>query len=304
MRLLPEGIDEMSANFRWGVEWRLRMIEDVVCTPQASGIGGPGVEESMERARRAAQRGDTEAEDAAFLDGMRAEVREGWKDFPERQLLADLFRRAALGRKGRARDKIARHNSRRPNHDEGLCVAKALVADIAAAARFDFAWESGAVSIILADQWASLDGKRRWAELRVYIDYAKSSQVYFDAVRRIEKRLQSRGESIPRPLARRWAEVAGGRLERPARKPLPPHRPVKPAQLMRDVEMRFAIEVLHSVGVPPMGAPVSGCGFVAEALGIPEDTVTRIWKRSFEIVLRQQMKATAERNGPFHTTES
>ena len=65
--------------------------------------------------------------------------------------------------------------------------------------------------------------------------------------------------------------------------------------------MRFAIEVLRSVGVPPMGAPVSGCGFVAEALGIPEDTVTRIWKRSFEIVLRQQMKATAERNGPFHT---
>ena len=36
MRLLPEGIDEMSANFRWGVEWRLRMIEDVVCAPQGS----------------------------------------------------------------------------------------------------------------------------------------------------------------------------------------------------------------------------------------------------------------------------
>ena len=34
MRLLPEGIDEMSANFRWGVEWRLRMIEDVVCAPR------------------------------------------------------------------------------------------------------------------------------------------------------------------------------------------------------------------------------------------------------------------------------
>ena len=301
MRLLPEGIDEMSANFRWGVEWRLRMIEDVVCTPQASGTGGPGVEESMERARRAAQRGDTEAEDAAFLDGMRAEVREGWKDFPERQLLADLFRRAALRRKGRPRDKIARHNSRRPNHEEGLRVAKALVADIAAAARLDFAWESEAVSIVLADQWASLDRKRRRAALSVYIDYANSSPVYFDAVRRIREKSHNQGEPIPHPLTRRRAEVAGGRLERPAKNPLPPHRPVKPAQLLRDIEMRFAIEVLRGVGVPPMGAPVSGCGFVAEALGIPEDTVTRIWKTSFEIVLRQQMKATAERTGPFHT---
>ena len=53
----------------------------------------------MERARRAARRGDREAEDAAFVDGMRAEVREGWKDFRERRLLADLYRRAALRRR-------------------------------------------------------------------------------------------------------------------------------------------------------------------------------------------------------------
>ena len=158
MRLLPEGIDEMSANYRWGVEWRLRIIEEVVCAPPTSGTGGPGIEESMERARRAARRGDREAEDAAFVDGMRAEVREGWKDFRERRLLADLYRRTALRRqKGRPRDKITRHNSRRPTYDEGLRVAKALLADIAATARFDFAWESEAVSIVLADQWASLD---------------------------------------------------------------------------------------------------------------------------------------------------
>ena len=77
MRLWPESADEMSANYRWGVEWRLRMIEEVVCAPQGSRTGGPGMEESMERARRAAQRGDTEAEDAAFVAAMTAEVREG-----------------------------------------------------------------------------------------------------------------------------------------------------------------------------------------------------------------------------------
>ena len=58
----------------------------------------------MERARRAAQRGDTEAEDAAFVAAMTAEVREGWEDFRERRLLADLYRRAALRRQGRPRD--------------------------------------------------------------------------------------------------------------------------------------------------------------------------------------------------------
>ena len=131
--MLPEGIDEMSANYRWGVEWHLRIVEEVVCAPHTSGSGGPGVEESMARARRAAQRGDREAEDAAFLDGMRAEVREGWKDFPERRLLADLYRRAALRREsGRSRDDDHR---RLPTHGEGLLVAKAMLADIAAARR-------------------------------------------------------------------------------------------------------------------------------------------------------------------------
>ena len=304
MRLWPEGIDEMSANYRWGVEWRLRMIEEVVSAPQVSETGEPGMEESMERARRTAQRGDTEAEDSAFVDAMTAEVREGWRDFPERQLLADLFRRTALRRKSRPRNSIARHNSRRPNHDEGLRVAKALVADIAAAARFDFAWESEAVSIVLADQWASLDRKRRRAALSVYIDYANSSPVYFDADRRIREKFHNQGEPIPRPLTRRRAEVAGGGLERPAKNPLPPHRPAETEQLLREVKIRTAIEVLRSVGIPPRGTLVSGCRIVAEAVGLSEDTVTRIWKRPFEVMMRQHMKAIAERNGPFHTTES
>ena len=87
----------------------------------------------MARARRGAQRGDREAEDSAFLDGMRAEVREGWKDFPERRVLADLYRQAALRREsGRSRDDDDR---RFPTHGEGLLVAKAMLADIAAARR-------------------------------------------------------------------------------------------------------------------------------------------------------------------------
>ena len=300
MRLLPEGIDEMSANFRWGVEWRLRMIEDVVCAPQGSRPGGPGMEESMERARRAAQRGDREVEDAAFLDGMRAEVREGWKDFPERQLLGDLFRRAALRRKGRPRDKIARHNSRRPTYDEGLRVAKALLADIAATARFDFAWESEAVSIVLADHGplsiASAAGPR-----------CRSTSTTPTPARSTSTRSHASRRSFVAGASPSPAPSPGGGRRLPAGAcsvpPGSPSHPIAPPNRRgaREVDIRFAIEVLRSVGVPPMGTPVSGCGFVAAALNIPEDTVTRIWKTSFELMMRQQMKATAERTGPFHT---
>ena len=235
------------------------------------------------------------------MAAMTAEVREGWKDFPERRLLADLYRRAALRRqKGRPCDSIARHNSRRPTHEEGLRIARAMVADIAAATRFDFAWgvrsrvdRSGRPMGVSRQQTppGRVVGLHRLLQIQ---------PVYSDAVRRIGEKSHNQGEPIPRPLARWRAEAADGLRRPPARNPLPPHRPAKPAQL-REVKIRIAIEVLRSVGVQPMGTPVSGCGFVAEALDIPEGIVTRIWKRPFELMMRQQMKATAERNGPFHT---
>ncbi len=285
MRLLPQGIPEASRNFRWGIELRLQLIDEVVCDPQAVDIGGPRMEEAEERIHRAVERGDTETEEAAFADYMRAQVRESWQTFRERQLLIDLYRRAARRREGRG----SPNSRRRPFPREGLRVARAMLANIAATARFDFAWESEAVSTALADQWASRDGKRRPAELRVYIDYAGASRAYFDALQCIEKKLHSRGESIPRPLDRWRAKVDGERLRSPDRKPIPPHCPVRPAHLVRDVDIQFTIEVLRRVGVRPNGTYVSGCRIVAEALkqvagagcnevALSEDTVKLIWK--------------------------
>ena len=315
MRLLSEGIGEAGVNLRWGIALSLQLIEEVVCAPQASMTGGLSMEESKERLRRAVQQRDTEAEDAAFVDCMRAQVRERWKDFSERRLLADLYQREARRReKGPSRD----DNRRRPTHAEGLQVAKALLPNIAAAAGFDFEWESDAVSIVLADRWVALGDKRRSAALRYYIDRSRSSRAHFDALGHIVEKLDRRGEPIPRPLARWREEVAGELRRRPARKPIPSHRPVKPAQLVHDVEMQFAIEVLRRVGIPPMGTPVSGCRIVSEALkqiavatgrtelALSEDTVTRVWKarvweKPFEPVLRKHSKAIAERTGPFRT---
>ena len=75
------------------------------------------------------------------------------------------------------------------------------------------------------------------------------------------------------------------------------------------MRIQFVIEVLDRIGIKPNGSFVSGCRIVAEVLGIPEDRVRRIWKaciwrRSFMPVMRKQMKAIAERNGPFHTTKA
>ena len=140
------------------------------------------------------------------MDWMRAEVREWWKDFPEHPLLAELYRRAARRReKGGPRD--SRH---RPTHEEGLRVAKPMLANIANADQLDFEWESKVVSITLADQWVFLDGNRRPAELQDYIDRFRSSWAHFDALGHIVEKLHRRGEPIPRSLARWREEVASG----------------------------------------------------------------------------------------------
>ena len=202
MRLLPEGIGETGPNLQWAIECQLQLIEEVACAPQASGTGGPGREEAMEPIRRALKRRDKEATSAALVDWVRAEVREWWQAFPERRLLSDLYQRAALRGEGR---KSHDGPSGLPTHREGLLVAEALLADIAAADRFDFAWESEAVSTVLADQWLSLSGKRRPAALQDYIERSRFSRAYFDALRRIVEMLHSRGEFIPGPAR----QVAG-----------------------------------------------------------------------------------------------
>ena len=97
MRLLPEGIAELDPNIRWDIATRLQLIEDVVLGPQDSGIGTPTMEEATDRMRRAVEARDKKAEDEAIMDYMRAEVMAWLQDFPERQLLTDLYQRAAGG---------------------------------------------------------------------------------------------------------------------------------------------------------------------------------------------------------------
>ena len=123
MRLLTERVPELNPNLRWDIATRLQLIEDVVLGPQDSGIGTPTMEEATDRMRRAVEARDKKAEDEAIMDYMRAEVMAWWQDFPERQLLTDLYQRAARWRAATG----SLDSRRRPSYEEGLRVAKGLL---------------------------------------------------------------------------------------------------------------------------------------------------------------------------------
>ncbi len=305
MRMVLESAAEIDRKIRRDMEKRLQVIEEVALSPPASGTGGPGVEEAKERIRRALERSDRRAEDEAVVDSMRAGTRKWWPDFPEGQLLSDLFRRAARRRAGCG----SRDSRRRPSHGEGLRVARGLLADIPDTSQLDSEYESAAVSAILGTQLLTHIGESSPDELSDYIERSLSNRVYFDALWWICELLSDRGEAIPLPLFRWLREVAVGFRWRPAMMSGQSHRPVNWAHLERDVQVHFVIEVLFRVGVPPRGSNVSGCRIVSEAIELSEETVIRIWKerawkRSFEPELRKYVEATAARTGLYYTTEA
>ena len=260
------------------------------------------MEEAWERMRRAVARRDRKAEDAAIVDFMRAEVSTWWQDFPERRLLSELYRRDAL----RRAESGSLDSRRRPTHQEGLRVARGLLADILDPGPLNAEREAAAVSKGLAGQGLVSNIVPSRARVRECIKHSQSSRVHFDALRYICEELDKRGKPITGPLATWRQEVAEGRRRRPAMKPIPAHRPANPAQFARDIHIQFTIEMLRRVGVRPSSSNVSGCRIVSEALGLSEDTVTRTWKerpwkRSFAPVVRKYSEAITIRTG-LHAT--
>ena len=294
----------MDPIIRWGIETHLHLIEEVACGSEASGTGAPDMEEAAERIVQSLGM-DWKANEEAAVDRMRAEVTTWWQDFPERQLLTDLYRLAA-----RRKAKCGSADSRRdPSHDEGVRVARGLLAHIPDTGPWDYEWEYAAVSTVLAALLLPPIGIRSRPALRAYIKLSIRSRVFFDALRRICGELDSRDEAIPPMLARWRTEAALGHRRRPARKRRPSRRPVRPADVRRDLKIQLTIEILDRVGVPPRGRDVSGCRIVYETLqpsegdqGLSEDTVERIWKRRiwkkpFKPVMRKHSQDIAERTG-------
>ena len=299
------GVDELVGNVLWRFDKRLEVMEEIALDPQGSGTGGPSLMDGKIRLHRASKRGDREAEDEAVVDLIRAETRELWSGTPELKLLTKLYRRAAL-RKTRCGSADSR---RRPDLWEGLPVARRLLADVQGKKRFDPARESIDVTQTLVLHWLSHPERCQTCDLEDYIERSEASRAYFDALMYLVIAIKYRGKELPVPLFFWWMEYAVGLRRRPHLGPFPAHPPVKSANLVRDVQIHFTIEILRRVGVAPQGKKeVSGYEIVANVLGLSEDTVIRIWKeriweRPLEPVLRRYLEAVSERTGLVYDAE-
>ena len=301
MKLLPEGIAELDPNLRWMIRKHLRILEEAAREPRGSGTGELTLQETQRRMGDAVVRWDRKAEEVAIVDNLRVHIREWLRDFAERQLLTRLFERLA-----RRRENSGTHDSMRlPSHDERLRLAGALLVGLRRPDPLDTEREAATMARVLAGHGLVTYSFRRRARVRRFIRECRKSCVLFDALCDMVVEWQRWGEPIPRQLARWRQKVADGRLRRPDAQPIPPQRPANPAQLAYEMQIQFTIEILRRLGVPPRGTPVSGCGIVAEAMGISEATVVRIWKQctwrtSFLPAMRKYSKAIAIRTGLFH----
>ena len=279
--LLQTGVAGAASYLRWVVDKRLQAIEEFALDPQGFGIGCPGIVDAKTRQHRASLRGDREGEREAIADLIRAETRELWSGTRELRLLTELYRRA--DRRKRRKRRFESTYSRRP---------------------FDPVYESLEVTEALVLHWLYDSKGSKTRVLKAYIELSETNPDYFGALYRISHILVAGDKGFPDLLLKWWVEIACGRRSYPARKTLPAHRPVNSANFLRDVEIHFAIEVLHRVGVAPQGDEVSGCRIVAKAPGLKEYNVTRIWEIPLEPVLRRHLEAMSERTGLVYDTEA
>ena len=297
MRLLALDDSTVDANFQWIIETHLQIFEQIVCGTPVSKADQPSMDEGEAALHRAIASRDAEAEDEALVDMTKAHLLAWWQDFSEQHFLTELY-----GRSERRRTESGSPDSRRiPDHPDGLRVARALLADIHVIGPLDVVWEAAAITKALADLYFPPLSVRSRDLVRGYIQYSRSTQVFFDALHLICAELENRGEAIGGQLFSWRQAVADGRLRRPRMKPIPARRPAKPSQFARDIHLQFTIEILDRLGVPPRGNSASGCRIVAEASGIPIDTIERIWKvcpwrTSFIPLLQKYANDVAERH--------
>lgn len=302
MQVLPRGPRDVDSIILWSIRTRLRLVREIARDSQNPGTGKSGKEEEMPEFLRFVG-SDWKADEDDIVGYMRAEVWEWWQSFPECDLLNQLFRRTHLRKKKSG----SKDGWRFPTHSEGLKVARPMLADIQKTGPLDSEWESKSLSTVLALLLLSPIGVCDLDTLQEYIERSEESRAYFDALVLYCEELDSRSEEIPRPAAG-WRHAAGsGRRQRPAMKLRKSHRPVNPAFVLRNIQIQYVIRILREVGVKPRGEEVSGCRIVAEAAGIPEGTVIKIWKgrkKPFSYQMNEYWKAIDERNGPFHPTKN
>ena len=318
MRSLPTSIEEYEDNVRWVFHHYMELIEEIVCDPSAFGTGGPEVEEVVERVQRAVELGDGEAEDKAILEGMKVQTRELWGDFPERELLGEHFRRAALRRAG-----LGASDTTGPPSDEdaerlaGAMLAhlpgRSLGSQVPGADWMNPEWESNTIARLLADQYLREPSREL---MRAYIKRSRN-KVYFEALVLIRGELKRQDKDVPGSLEKWHQATQNGGRGRPRKRPIPNERPVALPKLLSDFNIQLSLEILSRIGIEPVGGRISGCEVVERALEVSEyrelklkwDTLKRIWQerpwgKRFRPVVIKYTKSATKRHGPFHTSGS
>ena len=319
MRSLPTSIKEYEDNIRWVFHNYLEFIEEIVCDPSAFGTGGPDVEEVIERVQQAVELGDGEAEDKAILEGMKVQTRELWRDFPERELLGEHFKRAALRRAG---TRHYRHATGPPSEEEALRLAGAMLAhlpgrslgsQVPGAGWMNPEWEYNTIARLLADLYLREPSREL---MRAYIKRSRNG-VYFEALVLIRGELKRQDKDVPGSLEKWYQATENGGRGRPRERPIPNERPVALPKQLSDFNIQLCLEILRRIGIKPVGGRVSGCEVVERALEVSEyrelklkwDTLKRIWQerpwgKRFRPVVIKNTKAIAKRHRLSHNSGS
>ena len=226
MRLLPKGFAQLLPIVQWLVDLHLGYIEEAARGTLAYVIGAPSEEEAIACVLRIFEGRYEEADREALEAFMRARTRDWWADYPERQLLSALVRRADRRKQG-----IGREDGRRtPSPEEGLRIARPMLASIPKKLTLDAEGEFEAVSKLLAALLKPPMGEDSPERLQRYIEFSTSKRVYRDALRRYNQEFYSPDKTIYRPDFS-WQRRAAGRSGlRRAKIKVPSHPPPPPSQ--------------------------------------------------------------------------
>ena len=221
MRLLPDGFAQLLPIVQWLVGLHLGYIEEAARGTLAYVIGAPSEEEAIACVLRIFEGRYEEADRKALAAFMRARTRDWWADYPERQLLSTLVRRADRRKQG-----IGREDGRRPpSCGEGLRIARPMLASIPKKISLDAEGEFEAVSKLLAALLKPPMGEDSPERLQRYIEFSESKRVYRDALRRYNQEFNSPDKTIYRPDFS-WQRRAAGRSRlRRAKIKVPSHPP-------------------------------------------------------------------------------
>ena len=146
----PKEVDDVDPIIRRAVDAHQRHIREIACGLDVSGTGALSAEAAFDGILQS-MGSDWKAPEEDVECYMKADMRGWWRDFPEQELLSELYEQAALWKDGPGSDDSEPH----PEPAEGRRVAEASLADIRVTGKLDAAWEAAAVAQSLADLWLS-----------------------------------------------------------------------------------------------------------------------------------------------------